>query len=496
MDCGPRRIEHTLIDAADRHPDRGAVEGRRNLSYGELARWAAGIARRLIREGVRPGDRVAVWTGKRSAEAASLYGAWLAGAIAVPIHDALRPHQLGHVLRHSGARVVLTRGQLAARLDDALRVDRTLIDPADVGLSDVRGPALAGGDEPAVLLYTSGSTGQPKGIAVSHANLRAGARIVPDYLGLRPDDRILSVLPFAFDYGLNQLLGSVHRGATLVLARATLPAAVCRQLAEDDISVLAGVPPLWAQLMGHGSPLATQPPPRLRLITNSGGVFPVPLLERYRSALARTDICLMYGLTEAFRSTYLPPGELASRPNSMGRAIPETEVFAVDESGVPVAPGEVGELVHAGPTVALGYYNDPEATERRFRPHPTRPGAVAVFSGDRVRPDADGYFTFVGRVDQQMKCNGVRVSPDEVEERVFASGLVDEVAVMGEPDARMGTRPLAFVVAKATAEDALRSGLAAWCREQMPSYMRPRFVVRDALPRTANGKLDKKGLVA
>lgn len=487
------RVEHDLLGAAADTPDRVALDDRGEVTYGDLARRAAGIARALQGAGVRPGDRVAVWTGKSTEEVASLYGAWLAGAIAVPVHDVLKPSQAQHVLDHSGAVALLSTGRLARALDPTLTHGRTVLDPADVAPCSVREADLPGGDTPAALLYTSGSTGRPKGITISHENLLAGARIVSGYLGLRDDDRILSVLPFAFDYGLNQLLSATRRRATLVLSRSTLPATVCRHLAEDRVSVLAGVPPLWARLMGRGSPLPRMDVPTLRLITNSGGAFPTALLERYRRAFEHVDVCLMYGLTEAFRSTYLPPGELERRPTSMGKPIPETEILLVGEDGAEVKPGEIGELVHAGPTVALGYWEDPDATRARFRPHPLDPARVAVFSGDRVRSDEDGYFYFVGRKDQQMKCNGVRVSPDEVEEIVFASGLVEEVAVCGEPDATMGTRPVVHVVAAGDASEA-QAALESYCRRTMPSYMWPRIVVRSELPRTASGKLDRKEL--
>ena len=490
-----KRIEDDLTDRARQAEDASAIIGASTVTYGALLRWSAGIAEALERAGVRRGDRVAVWTGKSSAEVASLYGAWLAGAIVVPVHDVLKRPQVQHVLEHCDARAVLATGRLATQLDEGLREGRVVLDPTRIEPATARARALPGDDEPAALLYTSGSTGQPKGILVSHANLLAGARIVTGYLGIREDDRILSVLPFAFDYGLNQLLGAVHIGASLVLARSSLPARVCRHLVEDRITVLAGVPPLWARLMGRGSPLTERTPATLRLITNSGGAFPVSLLERYRAALPQVQICLMYGLTEAFRSTYLPPHELPFRPTSMGRAIPETELMLVGPDGREVNVGEVGELVHAGPTVALGYWNDIEATRARFRPHPTEPGKTAVYSGDRVRRNAEGYFYFVGRGDQQMKCSGVRVSPDEVEELVFASNLVEEVAVTGEPDPVVGTRPVAHVVLFGDREAGMAE-LTSWCRREMPSYMWPRIMVCDALPRTASGKLDRKGLAA
>lgn len=492
------RIEHELIERAEREPRRNAVADDVELSYADLAQRAGGVAAALRREGVKPGDRVAVLVEKSIEQVASIYGAWLAGAVVVPVHDVLKSRQIAHVLSNSASRVVLASGRPLLRITSEIREGRRMLDPADIGREAPPALDLAGGDEPALILYTSGSTGLPKGILISHSNLRAGARIVSRYLELRPDERILSVLPFAFDYGLNQLLSSVHVGATLVLTRSKLPVHICEALRDQRITALAGVPPLWAQLMSRLSPLPTMDLPNLRLITNSGGTFPVELVRRYREQLPHTRVFLMYGLSEAFRSTYLPPEEVDRRPTSMGRAIPETEIFVIGDDGRDVGPGGgTGELVHSGPTVALGYYGDPEATARAFRPHPWDPSAPkVVYSGDHVRRDTEGYLYFVGRRDHMLKCHGHRVSPDEVEEVIYASGLVDEAAAFGEPDPIAGTRIVVHVVPREKRPDLERT-LLAHCRRELPRYMMPaRIVVRDALPRTASGKLDRRSLAA
>jgi acyl-CoA ligase (AMP-forming) (exosortase A-associated) len=496
-------IEEALWRAAADRPARVALVDRdREVSYGELERAVAGFSRELRAAGVGPGDRVAVFLDKSVEHVVALYGTWAAGAAVVPIHDGLKRAQIAHVVEHSGARVLVTEPRLLhrARAED---LDIPRIDPAGLRAapalrlraSEAPRPSRAPG-ELATILYTSGSTGRPKGIALSHDNLVAGARIVAGYLGITEDERILSVLPFSFDYGLNQLLTSVDRGATLVLQRSHAPADICRALERHAITGLAGVPPLWAQLLGRGSPLPTLALPRLRYLTNSGGVFPRPLLARYRELLPQADVVLMYGLTEAFRSTYLPPAELDRRPDSMGRAIPETRIFLVNEQGLPCAPGETGELVHAGPTVALGYWRDEEATRERFRPHPFDPSHAGrvVHSGDLVRQDEDGFFYFVGRRDQMLKCFGFRVSPEDVEEQLLASRLVDEVAVTGCPDEVAGTLLVAHVVPRDPARFE-PSMLIEHCRTNMPHYMVPaRVVVCESLPRTSSGKLDRKAL--
>jgi acyl-CoA synthetase (AMP-forming)/AMP-acid ligase II len=366
--------------------------------------------------------------------------------------------------------------------------------PGEIRPSDAGG---AGGREPAAILYTSGSTGLPKGIVLSHANLLAGTRIVANYLELTGRDRILSLLPFSFDYGLNQLLTAVDRGATLVLQRSHYPADICRSLASHGITGLGAVPPVWVQLMASTSPLPKMRLPELRYITNSGGTFPVELLRRYRAHLPHVRIYPMYGLTEAFRSTYLPPEFVDRLPDSIGKPIPESEILVVDQDGRRCGVGEVGELVHSGPTVALGYWRDPEATAARFRHHPFAAASSerVVYSGDLVRTDAQGFLYFVGRRDQLLKCFGQRVSPEEVEGIILASGLVDEAAVRGEPDAVAGTRVVAHVVPRRDAYT--RPALLTWCRREMPAHMVPaRIVEHDALPRTSTLKLDRQQVQA
>lgn len=492
------RIETALIERAEREPWRIALIDEAEVSYHELLLRAGGVARALAEVGVAPRDRVAVLVEKSVEQVAALYGAWLAGAIVVPVHDVLKSRQVAHVLSNSGSRVLLARGRPLARLSNAALEGRVVLDPGDLPVAPLAPRDLDGGDEAAAILYTSGSTGLPKGILISHANLVAGARIVSGYLGLEAGDRILSVLPFAFDYGLNQLLCTVRLGATLVLSRSRLMGHIVGALAHHRITALAGVPPLWAQLLSGMSPLAQTPLPHLRLITNSGGTFPVELVRRYREQLPHTKIFLMYGLSEAFRSTYLPPELVDERPSSIGRAIPETTIYVVDEGGREVGPeGGVGELVHSGPTVALGYWQDPAATARVFRPHPIDPhGPTCVYSGDRVRRDPEGYLYFAGRRDALLKCHGHRVSPDEIEEVLYASGLVDEAAVCGEPDPIAGTRIVVHVVPRQRGAD-ITEPLLAYCRKELPRYMVPaRVVLVDALPRTASGKLDRRSLAA
>jgi acyl-CoA synthetase (AMP-forming)/AMP-acid ligase II len=315
---------------------------------------------------------------------------------------------------------------------------------------------------------------------------------VSAYVGVTADDRLASLLPFSFDYGFNQLLCAVLNRAVLIVERSPIPQQIVGTLRSMEATVLAAVPPLWLQLLGTAS-FRNEPLPRLRAMTNSGGRLPVEAVRTLRSAHPAARLFLMYGLTEAFRSTYLPPEEADRHPDAIGQAIPGAEILVVREDLTPCARGEVGELVHRGPTVALGYWNDPEATARVFRPNPLRPPGApdaerVVFSGDLVRRDEDGWLYYVARRDRMIKTLGYRVSPDEVAEALYASGQVLEGIVGSEPDPERGERIVAYVVLRA---DGVLERLEEFLRAELPRYMQPsRIEVRSELPRTSSGKHD------
>jgi amino acid adenylation domain-containing protein len=416
------------------------VDGPRRLTYAELAEQSLGYAALLTERGLAPGDRVAVFL-RRSAEAViALLATHLAGGVAVVIDDVLRTRQVNYILEHSQAAWLITDGRQrlyapGLAIDAARIID---IDETNAPLREGPPPPTIGADL-ALLIYTSGSTGLPKGVMVSHANLVGGAEIVAEYLRLSERDVLISLLPFSFDYGLNQLLTALLVGATLVIQRSLFPADICATLEREKVTGMAGVPTLWLQLTDdRRSPFTRRAFPDLRYITNSGGRLPEPTVRLIRKTHPHVDVYLMYGLTEAFRSTYLPPAQVDERPTSIGRAIPNVEILVVGEGGRLCGVDEVGELVHRGPTTALGYWRDPEGTARVFRPHPVPPAPggwieTVVFSGDLVTRDADGYLYFVGRRDQLIKRQGHRVSPDEVEQCLHASGLVANVVVFAVP---------------------------------------------------------------
>jgi acyl-CoA ligase (AMP-forming) (exosortase A-associated) len=360
-----------------------------------------------------------------------------------------------------------------------------------VGRVDHPGRAIDG--DMAAILYTSGSTGKPKGVVLSHRNMVTGAQSVSSYLENEPQDKILCVLPFSFDYGLSQLTTAFAVGACAVLMNHLLARDIIDCVASEGITGLAGVPPLWMQLSQRHWSGATE----LRYITNSGGAMQRSTLDALRRALPQTRIYLMYGLTEAFRSTYLDPAQLDARPGSIGKAIPNAEVLVLRPDGTPCAPGEQGELVHRGALVALGYWNDAEKTAERFKPLPARaPGLtiteLAVWSGDTVRRDEDGYLYFVGRFDDMIKTSGYRVSPTEIEEVVYGTGLVAEVAAIGVPHPALG-QAIALVATAPDGATLEASMLLAACKNALPGFMQPAWVdVRtQPLPRNPNGKIDR-----
>ena len=505
------RIEDALFAGAQRQPGATAVlDGTQTASYRDLANRVLRLADRLVSAGVEPGQRVVIYLDKTLDSVVALYAAWAAGAVAVPANEGLRSRQVQHIVTDSEATLVISEARKLSRLDGDALAGRPLLalergeapegDP-EPGPAVARQPELRGGPTAAAILYTSGSTGLPKGILISHANLVAGSRIVSGYLQLASSDRIISVLPFSFDYGLNQLLTSVRQGATLVLQRSHFSPDICRTLIEQQITVMAAVPPLWIQLQERHSPFPRMAFPRLRVLTNSGGVFPVELVARYRAQLPKARLYLMYGLSEAFRSTYLPPELVDVKTASMGKAIPETDILVLAEDGSIAADDQPGELVHRGPTVALGYWRNPEATALRFRPDPfpldsnQGSGQLVVYSGDVVRRDRDGFLYFLGRRDQQIKTQGFRVSPEEVEQIIYASGLASEAAVCAQPDAVAGSALVAHVVPRNPGAFT-QEAFMAFCRREMPSYMIPKAVlIHESLPRTASGKLDR-GAVA
>jgi acyl-CoA ligase (AMP-forming) (exosortase A-associated) len=351
------------------------------------------------------------------------------------------------------------------------------------------------------ILYTSGSTGRPKGVVLSHRNMVAGAKSVASYLGNGPHDTLLAALPLSFDAGFSQLTTAFHAGARVVLLNYLLPRDVLKAMAREKVTGLTAVPPLYIQLTALDWPAEIGE--QLRYFANTGGRMPRETLDALRTRVPKAQPFLMYGLTEAFRSTYLPPDEVDRRPDSIGKAIPNAEILVLHEDGSECGPDEPGELVHRGALVGQGYWNDSEKTAERYKlltaGHGGRVAGLqlpeyAVFSGDTVRKDAEGFLYFVGRRDEMMKTSGYRVSPTEVEEIMYATKLVGECVAFGVDHPQLGQaiQVIATPAAGAAALDI--AALLVECKRHMPAYMVPAGIESAAgpLPRNPNGKIDRK----
>lgn len=513
-------VHQMLMKSAARFPAKEAVvHGNERATYGEFLHRVEALAAGLRNAGIGRGDRVGIYLEASVLQAVSIFAISRADAVFVPINSELFPEQVGHIIRDCGMKALVTSD---SRLSDIGTVIESapsvefVVTPEAVESENFRLPLLsyqemlnsnstksftnvAIGKDLAAILYTSGSTGRPKGVMLSHANVIAGASIVSTYLEISEQERILAALPFSFDAGLNQLTTAIQQGGTVVLTKVQFGGELVRTLLRECITGLAGVPTLWSLLAQPTSGLYKQKLPRLRYISNTGGAMPQPVLKVLRELLPTTRIFLMYGLTEAFRSTYLPPEELDRRPTSMGKAIPDSEILVINEHGQRCKPGEIGELVHRGPTVSMGYWGNPEATEKVLRRNPLSAPDLGdqervCYSGDLVKMDDEGFLYYVGRRDTMIKCSGHRISPTEVEEVLFQSGQVRQAAVIGVPDSVMGQVIKAFVVARdGSAVEVDR--LLTYCGEKVPRYMVPRMIdVLSELPKTTSGKVDYPAL--
>lgn len=512
-------LHHLVEKSAESASDRMALKVREcGLSYGELAAMQAGFAYGLCEAGIKRTERVGVFLNKSFETVAAAFGAAKAGCAFVPVNPVLKPLQVAHILNDCNVRILVTSPERLASLECVLVDCRDLKLVVVVGdmqrCAGINGPDMISWRDftsatprilsrvtdmdMAAILYTSGSTGKPKGVVLSHRNLVAGAKSVSSYLANNADDRILAVLPLSFDAGFSQLTTAFHVGARAVLLDYLVPNEVIKVLAREEITGLTAVPPLWIQLAELEWP--SHITDHLRYIANTGGKMPSEVLSRLRKQLPRTRPFLMYGLTEAFRSTFLSPEEVDRRPDSIGKAIPNAEILVLRSDGTPCEPNEPGELVHRGPLVSMGYWNDPQKTAERFKPLPSQPNGLvftehAVFSGDTVRMDEEGYLYFIGRKDEMIKTSGYRVSPVEVEEAVYASGAAAEAAALGIEHPKLGQAIVVVAIPK-DGGSLTSAALIEACRQRLPAYMVPAKVdIRTgSLPRNPNGKIDRKTL--
>jgi acyl-CoA ligase (AMP-forming) (exosortase A-associated) len=488
-------------------------------SYAQFERAVRVVSAGLSSLGLDRLDRIAVFLDKTFDVATTFFAASASALVFVPINPVLRPAQVRHILADCNARVLITsRSRYGAlRADIEACADLAFVFLVDddemerlasgatvtpfqslmvLGDEALAPPAVAE-TEMAAILYTSGSTGNPKGVVFSHRNLVAGAQSVAQYLKYRADDRIINIPPYSFDFGLNQLFSSMVAGATAVLHNFTTVEDLMETIVAGKVTGVSGVPTVMIQLAAQVWPDAAVR--QVRYLSTTGGRMPEPAVRALRKSLPNSDLYLMYGLTEAFRSTYLPPEEVDRRPGSIGKAIPNAEVLVVRPDGSLCDPEEPGELVHKGVLVTLGYWNDPARTAERFRPAPGEPAGkpdpeIAVWSGDTVKRDADGFIYYVGRRDEMIKSSGYRISPTEIEDAVFASGRVSVAAAIGVDHEALGQTIIVFAVPRpGIAFDS--EAILDHCRRTVPAYMVPRRIIeRRDLPLNPNGKIDRKAL--
>ncbi len=516
-------LHHLIAASARRAPDAPALSfSGATQRYAELDAAVGRFASGLLGLGLERSERVGIYLDKRPETVTAFFGTSAAGGVFVPVNPILKAEQVGYILQDCNVRVLLTSPERFATLRDTLTGCHDLRHVVLTGKVDVL-PELPGASvlrwdelcaappaaghrvidtDIAAILYTSGSTGRPKGVVLSHRNMVAGGKSVAQYLGNHAGDTLLAALPLSFDAGFSQLSTAFHSGARVVLLNYLMPRDVLKAVEKERVTGLTAVPPLWIQLSQLQWPETITE--HLRYIANTGGRMPLETLTTLRGMLPKTRPFLMYGLTEAFRATFLPPEQADVRPDSIGKAIPNAEIMVLREDGSECAPNEPGELVQRGALVAMGYWNDPEKTAERFKPLPAKaPGRqsglvlpeIAVFSGDTVRRDEEGYLYFIGRRDEMIKTSGYRVSPTEVEEILYATRLVGECAAFGVAHHTLGQSIV--VIATPPAGGTLdTAALLAECRIRMPAYMVPgRIEVRDGpLPRNPNGKIDRKAL--
>lgn len=502
-------LEHTAV----LWPDSPALTDRHaSVSRVELLGQALKVATALQQLGVEPGDRVALVVDKRIAVLAAMFGIYKAGAVLVPVNPLLKPRQVAHILSDSDARAILAVPERQPLLEDLataplMRLLLAAPDGAPTPMAGTRAlgpqmPAPEGFDTPdlATLFYTSGSTGLPKAVACTHRNILAGAESVASYIGNTPDDVILAILPLSFDAGYSQITTGLISGARIVLQDYLMPNDISRACAAQGVTGITGVPAIWTAVTR--ARWTDEARLRMRYFANTGGHLPKDRLQELRTLFPAARPYPMYGLTEAFRSAYLPPERVDDKPGSIGKAIPGAALFVLDGTGAECAPGQAGELVHAGPTVSLGYWKNPEETARRFRPAPPALQAhgvngTVVYSGDVVSRDADGFLYYHSRADAQIKILGNRISFREVEDTAMALPGLRACVAGGRPDPAGGDPALVLFAEGEDADGTLAARLDHRLRQELPGYTVPSvIIVVDRLQMNPNGKYDFKAMLA
>ncbi len=505
----PSSVARFLCETAERLPDKVAIVCKtRSATFSQLHQEALATAECLRELGVEPGDRVGICMEKTLDQVSVILGVLFGNAVVVPILPRLKQPNIQHIIENSGMTALVTDSDRMNEVTEFTDRTKLIIGHGEIDSDWPNLPYLRRFIRPrmffdriandnAAIIYSSGSTGRPKGILISHRNLADGTDIVAEYLGTNEEDRIGCVLSFNFDYGLNQIWQTIRKGATLYLHNLALPNDLFALLATQKITALPVMPVIITKMFDKRLKLATGSYDfsSLRYVCSTGGRLSDSMLRDLKTTFPSAKIYSMFGLTEAFRSTYLDPARIDSHPTSIGKAIPECQVFVLDENGEECPPNVVGELVHRGATVTKGYWRDPETTAKVFRSHPRFPGETLVFSGDKVRRDEEGYLYFVARGDEMIKTKGFRVSPTEVEAEVVRHPEIVDAVAFAVTNIEVG-EDVACAYTTVTRQPLAEHTLKQYLKTHLPNHMVPAYLIHfESFPITGNaGKLDRKAI--
>jgi len=501
-------LEDLKNSASIRGDKTVVVDVDTKLTFAQLHSRARSTAQALVDLGINPGDRVGVCMSKSADQIVSILSVLYANGIFVPILPTLKYENIAYIIKDSSMSAIITDEK---RIGEVEPHSKTVLILIGGGKNKNNYPNLAyishyltgeklppfnriSTDE-ASIIYSSGSTGMPKGIMVTHRNLYDGARIVASYLGTNEQEKIAAVLSFNFDYGLNQIWQAFYTGCSIHLHELVLPNDCIRFLATQKITVLPLMPAIITRLFdarffdsNHQYDLSS-----IRYVCSSGGRVSNDMLENIQKTFPSSKFYSMYGLTEAFRSTFLHPNQLLKRPGSIGKAIPDVEIIVLDEQNNECPAGTPGELVHRGGCISKGYWNDNEKTAERFRIHPNYPGEILVYSGDLVVKDEEGFITFISRKDEMLKHNGIRISPTEIENIAENHTDVATAIVFGIENIDVGQD---IVLVFTTKKSKLLSEplFRQYLKKNLPNHMQPRYIVQQkTFPTTGNqGKIDRQ----
>lgn len=507
-------LRHTLVNdfiecSAQRLPEKTAIiHQNERVTYRQLDSMANRLANALLDMGVQQGDRVAVFMDNSIEAVISIFAILKAGAAFMVINHTTKEDKLNYIMNNSRANVILAqdrRAEVVYRVNSSYLRSVIISGPEYGGKSFIsfEGIVTSGSDRPlrskcidldlASIIYTSGSTGQPKGVMLSHLNMVSAAHSITTYLENNENDVIIDVLPISFDYGLYQILMGFKIGGTVVLEKSfAYPYQIIQTVIREKVTGLPGVPTIFALLL-QMKDIDKADFSSIRYITNTAAALPVSHIKKLGKLFPGAKLFSMYGLTECKRVSFLPPDELRRRPTSVGKGMPNEEVYIVNEGGDRVAPGEVGELVVRGSNVMLGYWEKPEESAKCLR-EGKYPGERVLYTGDLFKMDEEGYLYFIARKDNIIKCKGEKVSPKEIENVLYCLDGILEAAVVGVPDEIFGQAVKAYVsLERGTAlkeRDILRH-----CSEHLENYMVPKYIeIMESLPKTETGKIKKQAL--